>query len=94
MPGCPQHSLQSGRPEGEEAEVLVFILLTGLLSRKSTPLLPTTQSSGQPTLKGLSLTPDTTHLPIEGHTFLGLDKVSIGQVGPLNHCSNRLLVLG
>lgn len=52
-----------------------------------------TLSSGQPTLKG-GLTPDTTHLSVEGHTFLGLDKVSIGQVGPLNHCSNCLLVLG
>lgn len=94
MPGCPRRSPQSGRPWGRGARGLSRSptrWTTGWgghhLPLQASPPYRVFHPPPLPNLPG-------THLPIEGHALLGLDEVPIRKVGSLNHCGNRLLVLG
>lgn len=98
-PGCPPRSPRSGRPGGRGASGLSASPAcwdAGWGGRKRLAQPGPEVQTGAPTrvFVGLSFPDPVTHLPIEGHALLGLDEVPVGEVGPLDHRGNSLLVLG
>lgn len=83
MPGHPRHSPRSGRPGGRGRGLSVGLFPRELQAGAGGPR-PLASPPPRPA----------PHLSIEGHAVLGPDEVPIGQVGPLDHRGNCLLVLG